>query len=65
VVAQVLDFGERFWVYALYDARTDQCARTRQALQDEARLLPARRSEVEGRQAGRHRSAHPQLHSAS
>jgi hypothetical protein len=24
VVAQVPDFGERFWVYALYDARTDQ-----------------------------------------
>lgn len=26
MVAQVPDFGERFWVYALYDARTDQCA---------------------------------------
>ncbi len=26
VVAQVPDFGERFWVYALYDARTDQFA---------------------------------------
>jgi hypothetical protein len=24
VVAQVPDFGERFWVYALYDARVDQ-----------------------------------------
>ncbi len=24
VVAQVPDFGNRFWVYALYDARTDQ-----------------------------------------
>jgi hypothetical protein len=24
VVIQVPDFGERFWVYALYDARTDQ-----------------------------------------
>lgn len=24
VVAQVPDFGERFWVYALYDARTNQ-----------------------------------------
>lgn len=24
VVLQVPDFGERFWVYALYDARTDQ-----------------------------------------
>jgi hypothetical protein len=24
VVMQVPDFGERFWVYALYDARTDQ-----------------------------------------
>ncbi|WJH39386.1 DUF1254 domain-containing protein [Aliirhizobium terrae] len=24
VVAQVPDFGDRFWVYALYDARTDQ-----------------------------------------
>lgn len=24
VIAQVPDFGDRFWVYALYDARTDQ-----------------------------------------
>jgi hypothetical protein len=24
VVMQVPDFGDRFWVYALYDARTDQ-----------------------------------------
>ena len=24
VVAQVPDFGDRFWVYAMYDARTDQ-----------------------------------------
>jgi hypothetical protein len=27
VVAQVPDFGSRFWVYALYDARTDQFGR--------------------------------------
>lgn len=26
IVMQVPDFGERFWVYALYDARTDQFA---------------------------------------
>ncbi len=26
VVAQVPDFGDRFWVHALYDARTDQFA---------------------------------------
>jgi hypothetical protein len=26
VVMQVPDFGDRFWVYALYDARTDQFA---------------------------------------
>ena len=26
VVIQVPDFGDRFWVYALYDARTDQFA---------------------------------------
>lgn len=26
VVIQVPDFGERFWVYAMYDARTDQFA---------------------------------------
>jgi hypothetical protein len=26
VVFQVPDFGDRFWVYALYDARTDQFA---------------------------------------
>ena len=27
VVAQVPDFGNRFWVYAMYDARTDQFGR--------------------------------------
>src|SRR5262249_6031821 len=27
VVAQVPDFGDRFWVYAMYDARTDQFGR--------------------------------------
>ena len=26
VIAQVPDFGDRFWVYSLYDARTDQFA---------------------------------------
>ena len=26
VIAQVPDFGDRFWIYALWDARTDQCA---------------------------------------
>jgi hypothetical protein len=26
VVIQVPDFGDRFWIYALYDARTDQFA---------------------------------------
>jgi hypothetical protein len=26
VIAQVPDFGERFWVYSMYDARTDQFA---------------------------------------
>jgi len=26
IVFQVPDFGDRFWVYALYDARTDQYA---------------------------------------
>ena len=61
VVIQVPDFGDRFWVYALYDARTDQFARDRQALQHEARLLSARRSELEGREARRHRGGHPQL----
>ena len=24
IVFQVPDFGDRFWVYALYDARTDE-----------------------------------------
>ncbi|MBR7437258.1 DUF1254 domain-containing protein, partial [Klebsiella pneumoniae] len=24
IVIQVPDFGDRFWVYAIYDARTDQ-----------------------------------------
>ena len=26
IVFQVPDFGDRFWVYALYDARTDECS---------------------------------------
>jgi len=26
VIAQIPDFGDRFWVYAMYDARTDQFA---------------------------------------
>lgn len=26
VIAQVPDFGDRFWVYAMHDARTDQFA---------------------------------------
>jgi len=26
MVFQVPDFGDRFWVYALYDARTDECS---------------------------------------
>src|SRR5215468_3098255 len=30
VIVQVPDFGKRFWVYALYDARTDQFAKVGQ-----------------------------------
>ena len=30
VVVQVPDFGKRFWIYALYDARTDQFAKVGQ-----------------------------------
>ena len=48
VVIQVPDFGDRFWVYALYDARTDQFARDRQTLRYEAGLLPARRTNWKG-----------------
>ena len=33
VIAQVPDFGDRFWVYALYDARTDQFAELGKAYQ--------------------------------
>ena len=32
VVMQVPDFGDRFWVYALYDARTDQFADSKSVL---------------------------------
>src|SRR5262249_16936683 len=31
IVFQVPDFGSRFWVYALYDARTDEFARVGKA----------------------------------
>jgi hypothetical protein len=61
VVIQVPDFGDRFWVYALYS--THRPVRSaRQALRFEARILSARRSELERSQAERHNGDHPLLH---
>jgi hypothetical protein len=58
VVIQVPDFGDRFFVYAFYDARTDQFGHIGKALQHEAWLLPARWAELarvraSGHQRGR------------
>jgi len=50
VVIQVPDFGDRFWVYALYDARTDQFGE----VQYQTRLLSPCRPQLEGTQARRH-----------
>ena len=46
VIAQIPDFGDRFWVYSLYDAHRSVC-RTRQTLRHQAWLLPAGRAELE------------------
>ena len=44
VVAQVPDFGDRFWTYALFDARTDQIGIWASLT---ARLLPSGWPEME------------------
>ena len=36
-VFQVPDFGDRFWVYALYDQRTDEIGQYRQAVRHRSR----------------------------
>ena len=56
VVFQVPDFGDRFWVYALYDGRTDEFSEIGKALRHEARLLSDCRSELEGTNTGGHHS---------
>ena len=38
-VCQVPDFGDRFWVYALYDARTDEFSEIGKQLRHQTRLL--------------------------
>lgn len=54
VVFQVPDFGERFWVYALYDARTDEFAEigkaygTKPGFTTPARNRPARTKRATG-----------------
>ena len=50
VVAQVPDFGDRFWVYSIYDARSDEFSNLGKQYHL-ARLLSDRRPELEGRNA--------------
>ena len=47
-VIQVPEFGDRFWVYALYDARTERVLRDWQAIPYQAGLLSDGKSELEG-----------------
>ena len=55
VVIQVPDFGKRFWVYQIVDLRTDALAVLGRDVRHEARVLSARRTELEGRGAEGHR----------
>ena len=48
VIAQVPDFGDRFWVYAMYDARTDQFGQLGKPYNSKPGNLSARGSAVEG-----------------
>jgi hypothetical protein len=48
IVFQVPDFGDRFWVFALYDARTDELSHIGRQYGTEARLLYGGRPELEG-----------------
>jgi hypothetical protein len=47
VVFQVPDFGDRFWVYALYDARTDEFSEIGRQYGTAPGLLPHGRPELE------------------
>ena len=54
VVLQVPDFGNRFWTFPVYDARTDEIHPARPAIRHQARFLHGRRAELERRNSGRH-----------
>ena len=47
VVVQVPDFGKRFFVYQISDARTDSFGTDRPAVRDQTRFLPDRGAELE------------------
>ena len=49
LVVQVPDFGDRFWTFPVYDARTDEIQRARVAIRDQARVLHDRGAELERR----------------
>ena len=54
IVFQVPDFGDRFWVYAHYDARTDEFSEIGKQYSNQAGLLFDGRPILEGREACRH-----------
>ena len=54
LVVQVPDFGNRFWTFPVYDARTDEIHRARPAIRDQARVLHDRGAELERRNARGH-----------
>src|SRR5262245_446534 len=58
VVSQVPDFGSRFWVYAMYDARTDQFGRLGKPYNSK----PGFYLLVERAEAARHYRCYPLLH---
>jgi hypothetical protein len=53
VVVQVPDFGNRFWVYAFYDARTDAFGHVGKPYGTKPGFLSRCRAELEGENTGR------------
>ena len=65
VVVQVPDFGSRFWVYALYDARTDQFAALGKPYSTKPGFYLLAGPKWKGTAlAGGHRVGHPVFHRA-
>ena len=64
VVIQVPDFGDRFWVYAMYDARTDQFAEIGKPYDTKPGFYLIVGPQMERREARRHRGDRPQFYRA-